>query len=154
VTLARHLKTADPQVGVLMLSAHVELPSAARLFDEHSRGVGYLLKDRVDNVQSLVADLRRVSAGELVLDPDVVQGLFRRRRNVNRLQEFSGRERAVLQHLAEGRSNAGIATALHLSAKTVESHVATVFAKLGLPPSPDNNRRVLAVLAWMRTQAG
>jgi DNA-binding NarL/FixJ family response regulator len=150
---ARQLKEDDPALGVLLLSAHVEVASAARLFDEHSRGLGYLLKDRVDNVQTLARDLHRVARGELVLDPEVIERLFRRRKNTRLLESLSERERAVLQHMAEGRSNTGIASELHLAAKTVESYVAGAFTKLGLPPSADDNRRVLAVLAWLRTRA-
>jgi DNA-binding NarL/FixJ family response regulator len=147
------LKKADPDLGVLLLSAHVEVASAARLFEEHDRALGYLLKDRVDNVDALVRDLHRVAAGELVLDPEVVQGLLGRRRNVELVAQLTGRERDVLQHMAEGRSNQRIAAEMSLAPKTVESHVAAVFTKLGLPPSADDNRRVLAVLAWLRTRA-
>jgi DNA-binding NarL/FixJ family response regulator len=151
---ARELKASHPDLGVLLLSGHVEVASAARLFEEHSHGLGYLLKDRVDNIQALVASLHRVVRGELVLDPEVVESLFRRRKNARMLEQFSDRERAVLQYMAEGRSNAGIAAEMNVAVKTVESYVASVFAKLGLPPSADDNRRVLAVLAWMRTRAG
>ena len=147
------LKKADPDLGVLLLSAHVEVASAARVFEEHDRGLGYLLKDRVDNVDALVRDLHRVAAGELVLDPEVVQGLLGRRRNVELIAQLTDRERDVLRHMAEGRSNQRIAAAMMLAPKTVESHVAAVFTKLGLPPSADDNRRVLAVLAWLRTRA-
>ena len=147
------LKKADPDLGVLLLSAHVEVASAARVFEEHDRGLGYLLKDRVDNVDALVRDLHRVAAGELVLDPEVVQGLLGRRRNVELVTQLTDRERDVLRHMAEGRSNQRIAAAMMLAPKTVESHVAAVFTKLGLPPSADDNRRVLAVLAWLRTRA-
>ena len=152
--VASELKAESPALGVLLLSAHVEVASAARLFEEHNRGLGYLLKDRVDNVEALASDLRRVARGELVLDPEVVEQLFRRRKNARLLEELSDRERAVLQHMAEGRSNAGIAAEMHVAPKTVESYVAAVFIKLGLPPSVDDNRRVLAVLTWMRTRAG
>ena len=130
------------------------MASAARLFEEHSRGLGYLLKDRVDNIQELVASLYRVARGELVLDPEVVQSQFRRRKNARVLEKFGARERTVLQYMAEGRSNAGIAAEMKVTVKTVESYVASVFAKLDLPASPDDNRRVLAVLAWMRARAG
>jgi DNA-binding NarL/FixJ family response regulator len=147
------LKKADPDLGVLLLSAHVEVASAARVFEEHDRGLGYLLKDRVDNVEALVRDLHRVAAGELVLDPEVVQGLLGRRRNVELIAQLTDREQDVLRHMAEGRSNQRIAAAMMLAPKTVESHVAAVFTKLGLPPSADDNRRVLAVLAWLRTRA-
>jgi DNA-binding NarL/FixJ family response regulator len=152
--VARELKADRPGLGILLLSGHVEVASAARLFEEHSHGLGYLLKDRVDNIQALVASLRRVAGGELVLDPEVVESLFRRRKNARMLEQLSDRERAVLQYMAEGRSNAGIAAEMHVVVKTVESYVASVFTKLGLPPSADDNRRVLAVLTWMRTRAG
>ena len=150
---ARELKSSDPDLGVLLLSGHLEIGSAARLFEEHSRGLGYLLKDRVDNVEALVRDLHRVAQGELVLDPEVVEKLFQRRKNVQLLEKLSARERDVLQYMAEGRSNAGIAAEMHVAMKTVESYVASVFTKLGLPQAADNNRRVLAVLAWLRTRA-
>jgi DNA-binding NarL/FixJ family response regulator len=94
-----------------------------------------------------------VAHGELVLDREVVEKLFRRRKNARLLEQFSGRERTVLQLMAEGRSNAGIASEMHVALKTVETHVASALAKLGLPPSPDDNRRVLAVLAWMRARS-
>jgi DNA-binding NarL/FixJ family response regulator len=152
--VARELKASRPGLGILLLSGHVEVASAARLFEEHSHGLGYLLKDRVDNVQALVASLHRVARGELVLDSEVVESQFRRRKNARMLEQFSDRERAVLQNMAEGRSNAGIASEMNVVVKTVESYVASVFTKLGLPPSADDNRRVLAVLAWMRTRAG
>jgi DNA-binding NarL/FixJ family response regulator len=151
---ARELKASRPDLGILLLSGHVEVASAERLFEEHHRGLGYLLKDRVDNIQELVASLHRVARGELVLDPEVVQSQFRRRRNARVIEQFSQRERTVLQYMAEGRSNAGIATEMNVAVKTVESYVASVFAKLGLPASADDNRRVLAVLAWMRARAG
>jgi DNA-binding NarL/FixJ family response regulator len=150
---ARELKSGDPALGVLLLSGHLEVGSAARLFDEHSHGIGYLLKDRVDNVEALVRDLRRVARGELVLDPELVEKLFQRRKNVQKLGKLSDREQAVLQNMAEGRSNASIAAEMNVAPKTVESYVAAVFTKLGLPQTGDNNRRVLAVLAWLRTRA-
>ena len=88
-----------------------------------------------------------------MLDPEIVEKLFRRRKNARLLEQFSERERTVLQYMTEGRSNAGIASEMHVALKTVESYVASVFAKLGLPPRADDNRRVLAVLAWMRARA-
>lgn len=150
---ARQFKTDAPDLGILLLSGHVEVASAARLFDEHSHGIGYLLKDRVDSVETLVDGLNRVVRGELVLDADIVERLFRRRRNLRLLEQLSERERTVLQNMAEGRSNAGIAAQMHVALKTVESYVASVFTKLGLPPSADDNRRVLAVLTWLRTRS-
>jgi DNA-binding NarL/FixJ family response regulator len=151
---ARELKASRPGLGILLLSGHVEVAAAERLFEEHDRGLGYLLKDRVDNIGELVASLHRVARGELVLDPEVVQGQFRRRRNARVIEQFSDRERTVLQYMAEGRSNGGIAAKMNVATKTVESYVASVFGKLGLPPSPDENRRVLAVLAWLRAREG
>ena len=150
---ARELKARDPDLGVLLLSAYVEVASAASLFDEHSGGVGYLLKDRVDAIEALVADLHRVAHGELVLDREVVEKLFRRRKNARLLEQFSDRERTVLQLMTEGRSNAAIATEMHVALKTVETYLAWVYTKIGLPQSPDDNRRVLAVLAWMRARS-
>lgn len=150
---ARELKARYPDLGVLLLSGHVEVASAARLFDEESSGLGYLLKDRVDNLQALIDGLTRVVRGELVLDHEIIEKLFRRRKNARLLEQFSERERAVLELMAEGRSNAGIAAEMHVALKTVESYVAAVFAKLGLPPRADDNRRVLAVMAWMRARA-
>jgi DNA-binding NarL/FixJ family response regulator len=149
---AQEFKTEMPDLGILLLSGHVEVVTAARVFEEHSHGIGYLLKDRVDSVETLVDSLDRVTRGELVLDQEVVERLFRRRKNVHLLEQFSKQERAVLQHMAEGRSNAGIAAAMHVAPKTVETYAASVFAKLGLPPSADDNRRVLAVLTWLRTR--
>jgi DNA-binding NarL/FixJ family response regulator len=150
---ARDLKASHPELGILLLSGHVEVASAARLFDEESNGLGYLLKDRISNVQALVDSLHHVADGELVIDPEIVEKLFRRRKNARLLEKFSDRERTVLQYMTEGRSNAGIAAEMHVALKTVESYVASVFSKLGLPQSADDNRRVLAVLAWMRARA-
>jgi DNA-binding NarL/FixJ family response regulator len=151
---AHELKTERPGLGILLLSGHVEVVTAARVFDEHSHGIGYLLKDRVASVETLVDALGRVHRGELVLDGEVVERLFRRRKNVRLLEKLSDRERTVLQHMAEGRSNAGIAERMHVAPKTVETYAASVFGKLGLTPSGDDkdNRRVLAVLTWLRTR--
>jgi DNA-binding NarL/FixJ family response regulator len=149
---AKELKAEMPDLGILLLSGHVEVASAARLLDEHSHGIGYLLKDRVDSVETLLDSLNRVTRGELVLDQEIVERLFRRRKNVRLLEQLSERERAVLQYMAEGRSNAGIAAQMHVAPKTVETYAASVFVKLGLPPSADDNRRVLAVLTWLRAR--
>ena len=150
---AKQLKTDASDLGILLLSGYVEVASAARLFDEHSHGIGYLLKDRVDSVETLVDSLSRVARGGLVLDAEIVERLVRRRRNLRLLEQLSEREHTVLQYLAEGRSNAGIAAQMHVALKTVEGYAASVFMKLGLPPSADDNRRVLAVLTWLRTRS-
>jgi DNA-binding CsgD family transcriptional regulator len=113
------------------------------------RGLGYLLKDRIDDIGTLRDALVRLAAGESVIDPEIVSRLLTRHQRASDLDELSDRERAVLRHMAEGRSNAGIGEQLFLSPKTVETHVANVFAKLGLPAAGDANRRVLAVLTWL-----
>jgi DNA-binding NarL/FixJ family response regulator len=149
---AHQLKEKYPDLGVLLLSAHVEVASAARLLDGRHSGVGYLLKDRVDQVETLHDALARIRAGELVVDQDVVANLLRRRRNSSVLDDLSARERDVLQLIAEGRSNAAIAGQMHLAIKTIETNVAAIFGKLGLSQARDDNRRVLAVLAWLRAR--
>lgn len=147
---ARQLKDLYPTLGVLVLSAHVMARSAARLLDGQLNGVGYLLKDRVDDVATLRDALDRISRGELVIDSGVVKALLRRRRNSEVLEETSPREQQLLRLMAEGRSNAAIAQHMNLAVKTVEKSVASIFMKLGLTASSDNNRRVLAVLAWLQ----
>jgi DNA-binding NarL/FixJ family response regulator len=147
---ARTIRAAHPQVGVLVLSAHLEAQFALHLVESDARGVGYLLKERVGDVEELTDAVRRVAAGGLVLDPAVVGELVGRRRVRNPLDELTERERQVLGVMAEGRSNQAICRRLHLSPKTVEAYVRTVFAKLGLYEGADDNRRVLAVLAYLR----
>lgn len=142
-----------PKLGVLVLSTYAETAYALRLLDIGG-GIGYLLKDRVDDAAAVRDALERVGRGETVVDPDIVTRLLTRHRHTDRLDRLTDRERAVLAQMAEGRSNAAIARHLHLAEKTVESHIATLMAKLHLEPTPDDNRRVLAVLAWMRTLAG
>jgi DNA-binding NarL/FixJ family response regulator len=114
---------------------------------------GYLLKERIGDTGQLIDALHRVIRGELVIDPDLVRALVTRQRTGDPLQRLTERERAVLALMAEGRSNAGIATRLYLSPKSVERHVAALFDKLGLPPDSDDNRRVLAVITYLRTPA-
>lgn len=147
---ARQLKERYPGIGVLVLSGHVRPAPAARLLDGQLNGVGYLLKQRVDDAEPLRDALDRIRRGELVLDSDVVQALLRRRQNVQPLAELSSREREVLALMAEGRSNAGIAQNMNLAVKTVEKSVASIFIRLELQTDTDDNRRVLAVLAWLR----
>jgi DNA-binding NarL/FixJ family response regulator len=113
--------------------------------------VGYLLKDRVDDAATVLDALQRVTRGETVVDADIVRRLLARRRHTDLLDRLTSREREVLGQMAEGCSNAAIARWLGLAEKTVESHIATLLNKLNLEPTPDDNRRVLAVLAWLRT---
>ena len=147
---AQQIRQSHPDVGVLVLSAHVEPHYALWLLDSEARGAGYLLKDRVTDVVELADAVRRVAAGGLVIDPGVVARLVGRRRVEDPLQTLSEREREVLAVMAEGRSNQAICERLFLSPKTVEAYVRSVFTKLGLQQGPDDNRRVLAVLAYLR----
>lgn len=147
---AERLRERYPMLGVLVLSTYAEVAYAARLLQAGTRHVGYLLKDRVEDSDALLDALRRVVGGESVVDPDIVRRLLGRQRITQTVDQLTAREREVLQLMAEGRSNAAIGKELYLSAKTVETHIAQVFAKLGLPPSADDNRRVLAVLTYLR----
>jgi DNA-binding NarL/FixJ family response regulator len=147
---AAELRRTHPQIGVLVLSTYAEVTYALALLAVDQSRVGYLLKDRVDDVHHLRDALERVARGETVIDPDIVRQLIARRRTRDPLQALTERERQVLALLAEGRSNAGIAAALHLRAKTVETHVAHIFTQLGLATDPHDNRRVLAALTWLR----
>ncbi|GGL13891.1 LuxR C-terminal-related transcriptional regulator [Mangrovihabitans endophyticus] len=135
-----------PGLPVLVLSQHVEPLYARELLSDASGGVGYLLKDRVSNVGQFVDAVRRVAAGGTAMDPEVVARLLNRR---ERLTVLTPREREVLGAMAEGRSNAAIAGKLFVTGKAVDKHINNIFAKLGLPPSEDDNRRVLAVLAYL-----
>ena len=147
---AREIRRTHPGIGVLVLSAHVEPHYALQLLDSEARGAGYLLKDRVADQAELADAVRRVAAGGLVIDPGVVATLVGRRRVGDPLESLSEREREVLAVMAEGRSNQAICERLFLSPKTVEAYVRSVFTKLGLRQGPDDNRRVLAVLAYLR----
>jgi DNA-binding NarL/FixJ family response regulator len=148
---ARRIRAEHPQVGVLVLSQYVEPHHAMQLLEDGGRGVGYLLKDRVTDVQEVTEALRRVAAGGSVIDPEVVAQLVGRRRTRNPIQELSERERQVLALMAEGRSNQAIGERLFLSPKTVEAHVHSIFTRLDLHATPDDHRRVLAVLAFLRS---
>jgi DNA-binding NarL/FixJ family response regulator len=147
---ARQIKDAHPAVGVLVLSQYVEIHYAMALVEDRPRGAGYLLKDRVENVADFADAVRRVAAGEVVLDPSVVALLVSRAREHDPLDELTAREHEVLALMAEGRSNRAISAQLFLTARTVESHVRSIFLKLNLPPAPDDHRRVLAVLSYLR----
>jgi DNA-binding NarL/FixJ family response regulator len=146
---AIELRREHPGTGVLVLSQYVETRYAARLLEGNAGGVGYLLKDRVADVAEFADALTRVAAGGTALDPEVVSQLLRVSRQAQGVATLTARERDVVSLMAEGRSNAGIAAALVVSAGVVEKHVASIFAKLGLPPSEADNRRVLAVLRFL-----
>ena len=147
---ARALRRSHPGVGVLVLSAHVEPDYALALIEDEAQGAGYLLKERVADLAEFTDAVRRVAMGGLVIDPSVVAQLVGRRRVRNPLDALTARERDVLSVMAEGRSNQAICERLHLSPKTVEAYVRAVFTKLGLQQGADDNRRVLAVLAFLR----
>ena len=147
---ARTLAARHPGVGVLVLSAHVEPHYAVELVESGATGTGYLLKERVADPGELTDAVRRVAAGGVVIDPGVVARLVGRARARNPLDALSEREREVLAVMAEGRSNQAICERLFLSPKTVEAYVHNVFTKLDLHPAADANRRVLAVLAYLR----
>jgi DNA-binding NarL/FixJ family response regulator len=138
------------QVAVLVLSQYVDTAYALRLVSEGEGGVGYVLKDRVSDVDDFVDAIRRVARGGLVIDPAVVARLVDKPRQRGPLDELSDRERDVLALMAEGRSNAAIAQRLFVTPKTVEAHTASIFSKLGLLPAEDDHRRVLAVLEYLR----
>jgi DNA-binding NarL/FixJ family response regulator len=148
---AATIRAEQPQTGVLVLSQYVEEAYALELLADNAEGVGYLLKDRVADVERFVDSVRRVGEGGSALDPEVVARLVGRRRREDPLSALSPREREVLGHMAEGRSNHGIAEALVVTERAVEKHVTSIFAKLRLPASTEDHRRVLAVLAYLRS---
>jgi DNA-binding NarL/FixJ family response regulator len=137
-------------VGILVLSQYVETTFALRLVADGAGGVGYLLKDRVEDLDDFADAIRRISKGGSVIDPEVVAQLVGRRRAKVPLDDLTEREREVLALMAEGRSNQAICDSLFLAPKTVEAHIANIFSKLELLPAPDDHRRVLAVLAHLR----
>jgi len=145
------IRELHPDVGVLLLSQVVEATFALQLFSESPAGFGYLLKDRVLDVDDFVEAVRRVARGGTVVDPRVVAELLGRIRPNDPVASLTTRERGVLELMAEGRSNSGIGNKLFLSPKTVEAHVHSIFTKLDLAPAADDHRRVLAVLAYLRS---
>jgi DNA-binding NarL/FixJ family response regulator len=138
------------EVGILVLSQYVETSFALRLVADGAGGVGYLLKDRVDDLDDFADAIRRIARGGSVIDPEVVARLVGSRRTRVPLDDLTPREREVLALIAEGRSNQAIGDQLFLAPKTIETHIASIFSKLGLLPAPDDHRRVLAVLAHLR----
>jgi len=153
ITTAQEVRARRPGTGIVLLSQYLESGYAMRLLEEMPAGVGYLLKDRVTDVAVLVDALRRVREGECVLDPTIVTNLIRRPRAVDPLAALTPRELQVLALIAEGRSNSAIAERLRLSPKTLEAHIGRLLQKLDLPESPDDHRRVLAVLRFLRAPA-
>ena len=147
---AQTIRAEHPQVGVLVLSQYVQPSYALRLLQDHPERVGYLLKERVFDIATVVDALRRIVDGETVIDPTIVSRLVGRRRRQDPLAVLSAREREVLGLIAEGMSNRAIAARLYVTERTVEAHVTQIFQKLRLPESPDQHRRVLAVLAFLR----
>jgi DNA-binding NarL/FixJ family response regulator len=149
VRAALVIRSTWPSVGVLVLSQYVEERYATELLAGSTRGVGYLLKDRVADVEEFVVALRRVAAGGAALDPEVVSQLLTRSRQGGPLERLTTREREVLALMAEGKSNAGIAAAMVVSEGAVEKHVSSIFGKLDLMPADTDHRRVLAVLQYL-----
>jgi DNA-binding NarL/FixJ family response regulator len=148
---AQQIRTQHPGVGVLLLSQYIEPSYAMRLIQDHPERVGYLLKERVFDPALLVDALRRITEGECVIDPTIVARLVGRQRREDPLSGLTDREREVLGLVAEGLSNAAIANRLFVTERTVEAHTKQVFEKLGLEADPGSNRRVLAVLAFLRS---
>jgi DNA-binding NarL/FixJ family response regulator len=135
-----------PGLPILVLSQHVEPLYARELLSDRRGGVGYLLKERVSDIDQFIAAVRQVASGGTAIDPEVVGRLLARREP---LSDLTARERDVLRHMAEGRSNAAIAAALFVSEKAVSKYISNIFTKLAMPPSDDDNRRVLAVLTYL-----
>jgi DNA-binding NarL/FixJ family response regulator len=145
------MRSRWPNLGVLLLSQYIETQHVMRLIAGGGRGVGYLLKDRVAHLEDFRAAVRSVGNGGSVIDPEVITRLVVKNRDRDSLAELTDRERAVLAMMAQGRSNLAISERLGLSLKTVESHVHSIFSKLELEPAPDDHRRVLAVLTYLRS---
>jgi serine/threonine-protein kinase len=153
IVAALRIRDLYPDVGVLVLSQYVEPRYAMRLLEEHPEGSGYLLKDRVGDPAILVDALARLAEGETVIDPTIVSRLLRRHREPDPVEELTEREREVLGLVAEGLSNITIAGRLSITERTVEAHVKQIFLKLRIAPAPETNRRVLAVLTYLRSTA-
>jgi DNA-binding NarL/FixJ family response regulator len=148
---ALEIRARHPGVGVLVLSQYVELGLAMKLLAESAEGAGYLLKDRISDIGEFIEAVRRVAAGGSAIDPIIVSTLLSRRRTADRLSGLTPREHEVLVLMAEGRSNQGIAEKLVITLRAAEKYVSSVFAKLDIPSSASESRRVLAVLLYLRT---
>jgi DNA-binding NarL/FixJ family response regulator len=144
------IRAKHPKVGVLVLSQHADIGLAMKLLDGGAEGVGYMLKDRVSDLEDFADAIRRVAAGGSALDPTIVSQLLSKRREAGPLDDVTAREREVLELMAEGRSNQGIAERLGISERGVQKHVTSIFEKLGIPAGTDDHRRVLAVLTFLR----
>jgi DNA-binding NarL/FixJ family response regulator len=153
IVAAQRIRELHPGVGVLVLSQYVEPGFAMRLLEENPERSGYLLKERISDPTTLVDALRRLVEGETVVDPSIVSRLLARRREADPVDELSDREREVLALVAEGLSNVEIGRRLFITERTVEAHVKQIFLKLGIGQAPQTNRRVLAVLAFLRSSA-
>ncbi|MBW3557056.1 MAG: response regulator transcription factor [Actinobacteria bacterium] len=149
---AAEIRSFAQDVGLMLLSQYVEVHHALRLMDEFAGAVGYLLKDRVSDLSAFANDVRRVAAGQIVIDQELVSRLVSRRRERDPLAELTDRERQVLALMAQGLTNAALAQELFVSLKTVEGYIRNVFTKLGLQPGEREHRRVLAVLKFLRQQ--
>jgi DNA-binding NarL/FixJ family response regulator len=148
---AQQIRERFPEVGVLVLSQYVEPAYAMELIGETAEGVGYLLKDRISDVDEFCGSVKRVAEGGSALDPAIVSQLVGRRRRHDPIDELTPREREVLELMAEGKSNAAIAERMVVTLRAVEKHVTSIFTKLGLRETPEDHRRVLAVLAFLRS---
>jgi DNA-binding NarL/FixJ family response regulator len=151
IRAAEEIRARYPSVGVLVLSQYVELGLAMKLLQQSAEGIGYLLKDRVSDVKEFTTAIRRVADGGSAIDPTIISQLLGRRRHDSLLERVTPREREVLELMAEGRSNQGIAERLVITERAVQKHITRIFEKLGLPVSGDDHRRVLAVLAFLRS---
>jgi DNA-binding NarL/FixJ family response regulator len=148
---ALEIRSRHPGIGVLVLSQYVELGLAMKLLAESAEGAGYLLKDRISDVKEFAASVRRIAEGGSAIDPIIVSTLLSKRRSDDLLAELTPRERQVLELMAEGRSNQGIADRLVITTRSVEKYVSSIFDKLGLPSGGTDSRRVLAVLLYLRS---
>jgi DNA-binding NarL/FixJ family response regulator len=146
---AKIIRARYPAVGVLVLSQFVEPHYALQLIDNAEQGAGYLLKDRVGNIEELADAVRQIATGRLIIDPAVVSQLLNRSRRRDPLDALTDREKAVLALMAQGRSNLAIANGLFVTEKTVEAHIRAIFIKLNLSPTADDHRRVLAVITYL-----
>jgi DNA-binding NarL/FixJ family response regulator len=148
---AIEIRSSQPDVGVLVLSQYVEVGLALKLVADSAEGVGYLLKDRISDVEDFIAAVRRVAAGGSALDPIIVSTLLARERPDDPITQLTPREREVLELMASGSSNQGIADSLVITVRAVEKYVSSIFSKLGLPSTGSESRRVLAVLLYLRS---
>ena len=148
---AKRIRRQHPEIGVLILSQYVESHHALDLLGQSQDRVGYLLKDRVADLDEFLDAVRRVGSGASAIDPLVVSQLLGRKRSRDLIEDLTDRERSVLALMAEGRSNDAIASALKISPKTLEAHIGTIYSKLGLEPAGSDHRRVLAVLNYLRS---